>query len=308
MDQASAYGFGFDEGTAIALGTFDGVHTGHMQVLSKTAEFNRQFNTVALTFSAPPKKAKMLCSAAKKEQLILSTGIKQVFTLDFDFVKDLSPEEFFNDILLDSFNAKVLVCGYNYRFGRKAAGDTTLLQKLCEDAGVTLYVCDEHTEDSISVSSTKIRELLTQGECESVCTLLGRYFELSEVVTSGRHDGTSLGFATANIIPADDLVLPKESVYATYTKIGDKIYPSVTNLGPQPTFESHTTVCETHIIGFEGDIYGRFIEIGFLEKIRDIIKFDSKQQLFEQILSDKNTSELIFAEKREKILKSTLQI
>ncbi|MBQ8533884.1 MAG: riboflavin biosynthesis protein RibF [Clostridia bacterium] len=301
MDQASAYGFGFDGGTAIALGTFDGVHTGHIRVLSKAAEFNKQFNTMALTFSAPPKKAKMLCSLSKKEQLILKTGVKQVFTLDFDFVKDLSPEEFFKDILIESFNAKVLVCGYNYRFGRGASGDVKKLGELCKASNISLYVCQEHTEQNLSVSSTKIRDLLSVGDCQTVYALLGRYFEIGEAVSCGRHDGSAFGFATANIIPSPSLIIPKEGVYATYTRIGEDIYPSVTNLGTQPTFESDVSVCETHIIGFDGDLYGRYIEVGFLKRLRDIIKFDNKNLLFEQINSDKEISELIFAEKREKI-------
>lgn len=301
MSDISSYGFGFDNGTAVALGTFDGVHTGHIQVLSKTAEFNRQFNTVALTFSAPPKGSPMLCSAAKKEQLILKAGIDQVFTLDFDFVKDLSPKEFFNDILIESFNTKKIVCGFNYRFGKNASGDTALLKDFCDKSGIELYVCKEFLKNDIAVSSTRIRELIKHGDCEGAAELLGRFFEIGETVSTGRHIGTALGFATANFSIDSSLVTPKEGVYATYTRIGNELFASVTNLGPQPTFGNDKSVCETHIIGFDEDIYGRLIEVGFLKRLRDITKFDDPKILSQQILEDKQKAAVIFREKLGKI-------
>lgn len=308
MSDVSSYGFGFDKGSAIALGTFDGVHSGHMQVLKKTVKEGGQLNTVALTFSAPPKKAKLLYSLAKKEQLILKSGIKQVFTLDFDFVKDLSPVEFFENILLDSFNAKIIVCGFNYRFGKGALGDVTLLKTLCEQNNIRLFVCEEYKSEIGTVSSTNIRNLINEGNFEVANDLLGRYFELGETVTKGKNVGSKLGFATANFTVSDSFIVPRQSVYATYTRIGDKIFPSVTNFGGQPTFNGEKNICETHILGFNEDIYGTFIEVGFIKRLRDTKKFDSFQLLSQQITVDKQNAMVIFEQNREKILKSTLQI
>lgn len=308
MSDTSAYGFGFDNGTAIALGTFDGVHLGHISVLKTTVENAENLNTIALTFYTPPKKAKMLCTAAKKEQLILNSGINQVFTLDFDFIKDLSPTEFFEKILIESFNAKLLVCGFNYRFGKNASGDAAFLKKLCDENGISLIICDEFQKNGQSVSSTVIRELITNGDCEKVSDILGRFFEIGEIVSSGKHLGSKFGFATANITVSDDLIVPQKGVYATYTKIADKIYPSVTNFGNQPTFDGKNNICETHIIGFDQDIYGNFIEIGFIKKIRNIEKFDCIELLSKQIDNDKLLSTGIFKQNYEKILKTTLQI
>ncbi|MGN1080906.1 MAG: bifunctional riboflavin kinase/FAD synthetase [Acutalibacteraceae bacterium] len=291
--------FGFENGSSVALGTFDGVHIGHKRVLEAAASSAKKTVSVALTFGSSPKGAKMLCSPQKKKQLILETGIAAIFNLDFEFVKDISPEKFFSDILIGRFNAKHLVCGFNYRFGKNASGDTSLLERLCSEHGISLTVCKEISKDGDTVSSTRIRNLLENGKIREAARLLGRDFSVCGTVRKGKSLGRRLGFATANFVPDSKLVLPLSGVYATYVLIGDKSFPAVTNLGSQPTFGGKNTVCETHIIGFDGNLYDRTIEIYFLDRLRDIRNFKTAEALEKQVFSDMECSQSLFGAKSE---------
>lgn len=276
-------------GSAIALGTFDGIHIGHTTVLKSALGFD-DLKPIVVTFNEPPKKYKgeyspMLISTKEKIKTLQEMGFAEIISLDYLKVCDLSPKEFL-DLLLEKYNAKVLVCGFNYRFGKGGEGTAQFLVDYCAKMGLTAIVCPAVEYADATVSSSFIRQLIENGDVGFASKLLGRYFSFKGEVIGGDKRGHALGFPTANVLPDSCLVMPKFAVYATRTVVDGAEYPSVTNIGLRPTFLLDKPLSETHIIGFEGDLYGKTIEIKFVKYLRDETKFDSLENLKETIAKD----------------------
>ncbi len=288
----------------IALGTFDGLHIGHKAVLFSNKNYYDK--RIALLFTEHPQKLLAgknpgeLLTRAKKEKLLKEWGYEPEY-IDFSEISRKSPEEFIDDILIKRYGATALCCGFNYRFGKNAEGKVDVLKRLCGEREMSLTICNEIDYDGIPVSSTRIRDAIKNGDIEAANKMLGYHFSYDFEVVHGDARGRILGSPTINQFFPEDFTVAQYGVYASYTVIDGKPYVSVTNIGVRPTVEGISEKrSETNIIGFNGDLYGQRVEVSLLKKIRSEMKFNSFDELSNQIAIDRN--------KAVEIAKKELQI
>ena len=288
--------------SAVALGNFDGVHIAHRELLSRAVKLKKE-NTTSLvgawTFSKNPleyfvKNApKAICSPEKKAEIMLSCGLDFVVLADFGIYKDMSHEDFC-EYLKSDIGAECVVCGYNFRFGQGGRGNPEYLMSVFGKDKTE--VVSEVDYGGVPVSSTRIRALIENGDIQLANTLLGRSFSLVGDVVHGKQLGRNIGCPTANQCFDNGNIIPKNGIYATRCIIDGNVYIGVTNVGVRPTVEDSKNVnAETYILDFDGDIYGKKIEIEFIEYLRAEIKFSSLDELKNAILND--------AEKARRIVK-----
>lgn len=281
-----------DEPSAVALGFFDGVHTAHAQVIRAVLEQEGCVPTV-LTFSTdtalPVSKAGsgLLMTEEQKRRRIASFGIRRMFEPSFSEIGAFSAEEFFEEILCARLRAQVLSCGYDYRFGKGAKGDTALLQKLCAARGVRLIVIPRCSDHGITVSSSEIRRAISSGDMVRANELLGYRYTVDGVVIHGRSLGRTLGFPTLNQRLWKRLLLPKFGVYSSVTHIQGETHRSITNIGVKPTIEGdRAPLAETYMLDAEGDYYGKEASVELLRMSRPEQRFTSIKELKETVLCD----------------------
>ena len=287
--------------TAIALGTFDGVHLGHKVVL-KTA-VNSGLFPVAVVFSIPPKaflknEKIILSDLNEKTRIIKETGVKELHYLDFSKIKDVSAVDFF-EYIKEKYNPKMIVCGFNYTFGKNCSGDTALLKKLCDKSGITLKVVEKICAFGQVVSSSHIRELLKNGDAETAAKLMGHPFSVSGKVLHGDKRGREMDFPTVNQLLNEKTALLKFGVYMSKMVIDNKEYYGMTNIGKRPTFPSDTPLCETHLFDFSGDLYGRNLRLYLLKFIREEQKFSGLSELKNALEKDKKQIYTILDSKKQ---------
>ena len=281
-----------EQGTSVALGFFDGVHLGHRAVIEAAAD--DRLRRVVLTFGENPLRVlgrecpPTLTDNRRKAELMTAAGADDVIFADFVQMKDLTPDDFVNNILHEKLNAKRVVCGFNYRFGSRGAGDTDMLRRLCESRGTEVIVCDPVSVDTEQVSSSRIRELITYGDIKKANAMLGYRYAVSGDIGSGNRIGSELGFPTVNICLGEDMVKPRRGVYASFLTVGSTSYLGATNIGVHPTVgESESPLCETFLIDFPGgDLYGSRALCELREFIRGEKKFSSVDELIGQIEKD----------------------
>lgn len=279
--------------TVCALGFFDGVHKAHRQILTQCVLYAKEHSaeSVALTFEKSPaeyfgKKIEYLSTFEQKKEIMHSLGIDRVVCLPCNKeLLSMSANEFFEEILVKKLNATALVCGFNYTFGKNASGNTLLLSSLARERGIDVTVTSCMTDCGITVSSSEIRNLLSKGDVESAARLLERPFEVWGNVSEGKHLGRRIGFPTANIYPESLPNLP-HGVYATKTEVDNVEYLSVTNVGINPTVNDNNLRIETHLIGFEGNLYSKAVKVKFFKFMRHEQKFLSVDALKAQITID----------------------
>lgn len=282
-----------DRQTVAVFGTFDGLHKGHRAVLNSALAF-KELKPIAVTFDIPPKRfvsdnfIPMLMSSDRKKLLLRQLGFETVEVLDFEAIKDKTAEEFLDE-MFEKFNIKVAVCGFNYRFGKNAEGNAEYLTSYCHAHGAEAVICPGTLFSGQIISSTFIRTLISEGQIAFANTLLESRFTFSTEVVHGDERGRTLGFPTVNQPLDDDLVVPKFGVYASCVNIDGKKYPAVTNIGLRPTFLLKKPLSETHIIGFEGDLYGKNLEVELIEYLREEMRFTSAESLINAINSDIET-------------------
>jgi len=231
-------------------------------------------------------------------ELLEKTRLDYLYFEKFDETfSRMRPEDFVKDILVERLNMKLAVAGFNYRFGYRGMGDTELLRKLGRKYGFRVIVIEPVMLGDEVVSSTKIRNYILEGDMERVFAFLGRHYSVAGKVEKGRRVGNTIGFPTANIYPEDYLVLPCHGVYITRTLVDGKMYHSITNVGNNPTFGGVDRISvETYIFDFEKDIYGKEIEVFFISKIREEMRFGSVEELIEQIHKDIEIAKKVLAE------------
>ncbi len=278
--------------TVVAIGKFDGVHIAHRELLLKAVDIAKINSFKSVGFIISSDKAPLLLTPRAREEEMLSLGLDlcHVQSLDEDFMS-MSAEDFLDKVLVGNFNCAHIAVGYNFRFGKGRYADADVLKRLCAERGIGCTVIEKVTctlkSEVADVSSTKIRECLLSGDAEGACALLGRNYSLSGEVTHGKKIGRTIGIPTANIACDERLILPKSGVYATRAVIGGRGYPSITNIGDNPTVNQGSDITvETNILDFSGDIYGEKIEVEFLKRIRDEKKFSDLSELKNQINSD----------------------
>ena len=271
----------------VALGNFDGVHRGHMELLNaarRGARLTGAHHSAVFTFHQG--KAPAITTVKQRFPLFSEAGIREMFVADFYELCDQTPEEFVFKTLR-AIGAVGVCCGFNFRFGKNAAGDVNTLQTLCQAAGMACTVVPAFTLDGEIVSSTRIRGYLQAGEMEAAAKLLGRPWALADQVEMGRRVGGSvLSTPTINLPVDPSRQLPPYGVYFTQTRINETIYPSITNLGIRPTFGESEILCETHLLGADGCFYGKDATVEFLKFHRPEQKFSSPEELAKVIAED----------------------
>ncbi len=276
------------KGSAVALGTFDGIHRGHRAVLK--AAIASGHRPVAVTFSAPPKGSPCILTVSDKLSYLKEMGFEEVLIFEFEEIRDMPPAEFLN-MLKARLSPKMFCCGFNYRFGKNAEGDTAALSDYCLKNGIELRVSQPVTEGGRIVSSTAVREMITSGEIEKANRLLYKPFGFSAAVSSGDHRGRLLGFPTVNQRPPEGIVLPRFGVYAARVLLDGVSFGAVTNFGIRPTYEVKSPLAETFIFGASGDFYQKNIRVSFLKFLRPERKFSSPEELTAAIDNDKKSAE-----------------
>ncbi len=283
--------------SAVALGFFDGLHLGHIEVI-KRALLKDGLCSVVFTFndktSLPKfsgKKGHCIITHEQKTAIFASLGVERVYAPDFSDVKDYSAREFVERILRDELNASVVVCGYDFRFGKGGEGDPEALKILCAEYGMECEVVPAVTVDGVTVSSTAIRDMIRAGDIETANRFLGYELSYDLPVAEGSKIGRTIGFPTINQEIPDYMVKPKNGVYKSWAIAEGKTYRGITNIGVKPTVSNAgKSLMETHIIGFDGDLYGKTVRVALREFIRDEVKFGSLEELKRQIELDKAES------------------
>jgi len=282
--------------TYIALGSFDGLHLGHMQLINKTVELSKKNNARSMicTFDNHPLSVinkeicpKLIMDNDTKINLLENTGIDIVnlATFDKEFMK-LTPEEFIKN-MVKCYNAKGIVIGFNYRFGYKNLGDVKMLQKYSNILGYELYVCEAVRINDEVVSSSKIRHLIAEGNITKANELLGRPHTIAGKVIKGKQFGRTIDFPTINLDYNKKYILPKGGVYYTVVEYDKKLYKAITNIGYNPTVAGNKLSVETYILSFDKQIYSEVVKIYFINRIRDEVKFDTIDELKQQLEEDK---------------------
>lgn len=284
--------------SVVTIGNFDGLHFGHREIISKVVQKAclAGAQSVVVTFNPHPRK--ILKPDAEHVQIFdHKDQEKELAKLGIDllvmepFSRDLSQltaEKFLSDYIIKPLSPVALVVGYDFAFGANRQGTLSTLEKLCELHGLGLEVVHPVKMDGLVISSSEIRKSIKEGHVDLARKMLGRSFYLSGLVVKGDQRGRILGFPTANLSTETE-VFPKPGVYATYTRVREEIYKSVTNVGYNPTFiggEDKPLKVETHILNFNKDIYGEVIDVHFEHYIRAEKRFSSIEDLKAQISHD----------------------
>ena len=293
--------------SVLTLGMFDGVHLGHQTLLTEAAGAAWALNaqTVAFTFTDAPGKLLHLpvTSLSTPEQRVAwlqEAGADRVDMVDFtqDFA-DLSPEGFV-DYLQARYDVAALAAGFNYTFGKYGAGTAEDLRELGEKRGFQVLIAEPVLVDGEPVSSTRIRNLVSEGRMEDARTLLGRPYTLVGPVVSARRIGHTLGYPTANVETGEQL-LPPDGVYATFAQVNGVPHPAVTNVGRNPTVAGKRRTVETHILNESLSLYGTELSVGFLSRLREERTFPSKEALAEQIGRDVQAAKKLFESEKKTV-------
>ncbi len=281
--------------TYIALGSFDGLHLGHMHLIKRTIELSKENNAKSMicTFANHPLSVinkelcpKLIMDNDTKINLLENTGIDVVNLAKFDkrFMK-ITPEDFIKN-MVKCYNAKGIVIGFNYRFGYKNLGDVVMLKKYSTILGYKLYVCEAISTNDEVVSSSKIRHLIAEGNIIKANELLGRPHTIIGKVIKGKQIGRTIGFPTVNLNYNKEYILPKGGVYYTVVEYNNHLYKAITNIGYNPTVEGGKLSVETHILNFNKQIYNEVVKINFINRIRDEVKFNTISELKQQLVKD----------------------
>lgn len=280
-----------------AIGVFDGIHVGHQRVIREVVERARQRSGSAVVLSFAPHPQKVINPASappllqtfeQQAELLADLGVDYLLRLQFTrSLSLLTPEEFVRDVLAAAGFREIHV-GENFRFGRGRQGDFELLRTLGSKVGFTTHPAPVVVLKGGRISSTRIRRLLLQGKVQPVRRLLGRPYEIRGTVVRGARRGADLGFPTANLKPENELI-PATGVYVSRVRVNGRTYLGATNIGFRPTvhaFSEPAPTVETHLIGFEGDLYGRAMALDFCFRLREERRFESLEALIQRVRKD----------------------
>ena len=291
-----------EQGSVVTVGEYDGVHRGHRTVVAEmhrmaaergcataVVTFDRHPATIVRPESAPL----LLCDLEHKLELLAETGVD--YTLVVEFTEEqaqVKAETFAQQILVDCLQARAVIVGADFHFGKGRRGNVETLKVVGAECGyevVGLPLVKQLTGEGEVISSTSIRSALTDGDVEKAHRLLGRPFEVRGVVTPGDRRGRTIGFPTANLPTTPDLQVPADGVYAAwYIREDGTQYPAAVNIGKRPTFYDYAdrSLIEAHLIGFRGDLYGEIAKVRFVRRLRGEKKFEGIEQLQEQLGKD----------------------
>ena len=285
------------EPAVVALGNFDGIHRGHRTLIETAVSKAKEKNvrSAVFTFQEHPRNiiagdtvVKNIVYPDVKMELIRELGVDYVFSIPFDdYMMRQAPEAFVKDVMVGSFHAVGAVCGTNFTYGYKAGGNSEKLIEAGRKYGFDVFVMPMVMDQKDIVSSTLIRECIEEGNVERAGELLGRCYSIRGKVIRGNQLGRTIGFPTCNISVDETMVTPSNGVYFTRCRLDGKTYTSITNVGNKPTVGKYGKNIETNIFDFNEEVYDHTIEIYFLKKHRDEVKFSSMEELGKQLDKDR---------------------
>lgn len=289
----------FDKQTVLTLGTFDGIHLGHQQIIKRVLECSEEnkLRNLIITFHPHPRKVinpemqlKLLTTNEEQISILEKLGIQNLFIVNFTKqFSQLTPDEFIKNYLVDKIGLSRIVIGYDHHFGKGRGGDVEFLLASGKKYGFEVLQIKPFIIDNETVSSTKIRAALEVGDLKKVNKMLNRYYSFSGVVVEGDKRGRELGYPTANIKLSDeDKMLPQNGIYAVLVEIDGIEYKALLSIGKRPTFYNDGKVVpEVYIYDFNNDIYGKEIKVNLIQKLRGEEKFNSAEELIRQMNIDK---------------------
>jgi len=280
---------------AVSIGNFDGVHRGHAALLAELRRCAQSVGgpAVDLTFEPHPLQIlrpeqfmPVLTTLADRADYLHAAGADEVVILQIDRdLLQLDAEEFFNQIIRRNLDARAIVEGFNFGFGRNREGTVETLGTFCRQNGIPLAIVPPLLVEGVPVSSSRVRNCLTRGAVREAADLLDRPYRLRGIVGTGQRRGRTIGFPTANLEKLETVV-PGDGVYAVRASVAAKTYGGAANIGPNPTFGEHARKVEVHLIDFQGELYGQPLAVEFLDRIRDTRPFPSVAELVEQLKVD----------------------
>lgn len=282
-------------GIAVALGTFDGVHIGHQQIIKRAIELAKKsggtsavftFSNHPLSIIAPERCPLQVITPEYKIEVIRELGIDVLLNIPFTPELLTLPPTAFLDLLQENLNPSYIIVGPNYSFGYKSAGTPKVLKSAEQQYGFKVEVHPAVYLDDKLVSSTAIRQKIMEGDVSGAARLLGRKLRIEGEVTTGQKRGRKLGFPTANLVTDPGLAIPADGVYAVYAHVEGITYRGVANIGNNPTFPDLERHVEVHLLDFTGDIYSKTLIVDFVHRIRGEIAFHNADELKEQIQAD----------------------
>lgn len=281
---------------SICLGFFDGVHEGHKVVLKNTVNLAKQNNikSAVVTFKdhplcyLQPRTPQYIVSLEDRIKAFENQGIDYAYILDFDeYIADALAEDYLKDYLIKKLHPKFITTGFNHYFGANKQGDATFLRNFQKQLNYTYYEIPPISFNNTLISSTKIRQLISDGTMENMPNLLGEHFYVKGRVVTGNRIGRTINYPTANIEYPSNIIKPAKGVYLTTVEIDKKEYPAIANFGKRPTINMpHNLSLEAHILDFNQNIYDKDIKISFIKKLRDEKKFSSLEELKSQLKKD----------------------
>jgi len=283
-------------GSFVTIGNFDGVHLSHQFICRKLASEAKNAGTKSLiiTFDPHPKMILhpairpfyLITTLEEKLKLLDDCGIDGTLVIPFSLdYSRVTAEQFVREFLGQKLAIKKIIIGHDYTFGQGKKGNSDYLISCGNEMGFSVEVVDAFKVGDDIISSTLVRNLIIKGDFKAVTNLLGRWYNVAGTVVSGRGCGIGLGFPTANIDPEKEL-LPAAGIYAAFVDVEGKRHMAALNIGEKPTFADYTFTFEVHLLDFSGDLRGKRLNTEFVEKLRDIIKFDSPEMLKKQIAAD----------------------
>lgn len=295
-----------DSENYVALGSFDGLHSGHLSLVKKTVQVAKEKNgkSMVFTYKNHPKTL-VKPESAPKLIMDLETKLKYLEEENVDIVvlrsftkefMSVSAEDFIKLLCVD-YNVKGIIVGFNFRFGYKNLGDVKLLEDLQGKYGYKLYVMEPYTYNGDVISSTRIRKSILEGDVKEASKMLSKPYLIKGKVIHGKKLGRTIGFPTVNLEFDSKIIIPDKGVYYTNVEYNNKTYKGITSVGYNPTVNGQQLTIETYILDFDDTIYGQELKVYFIERIREEIKFNSLDELVEQIKKDEN-----FAKDREIVI------
>ena len=281
--------------SAVAIGKFDGIHLGHRQLLGEIiAKKSEGTKAVVFTFNPSPSalfskvKEKELTSVEEKRKIFENLGIDILVEFPLTYETAATPKEVFvKDILVDKLNAKYIVAGTDLSFGKNGEGNSTFLLEESKKYGFLVEIIDKISYKGEIISSTLVRQAIVEGNVKKAHFMLGNPYFIQGIVQKGNQLGRTIGFPTVNILPEEEKLLPPNGVYKTEVIVDDRIFEAITNVGCKPTVtDSGQVFVESFLYNFRENIYGKKIEVHFLEYIRSEKKFGSIEELKEQLQKD----------------------
>lgn len=278
-----------------ALGNFDGVHKGHQELISTAVKLAKEkgIKSAVFTFTEHPINVmsgscitKTILNFDDKVKILEAMGVDYLFSIDFADVREMSPEAFAKDLIVQKLNIAHAVCGFNFTFGYKASGNHEDLREFGKQFGYETTIIDPVQIDGITVSSTLIRGCIEKGDLQSYLLYTGRPYAIYGKVMEGEHNGRKMGFPTVNLNLDSSMALPANGVYFTKTYVEDALFPSITNVGNKPTIGEFAKNAETHIFNFKENAYEKSIKVEFIKMHRAEQRFENMDVLAKQIDSD----------------------